>query len=157
NGKPDCTIDPSIAAPDTAASKTLVASLPTVGGLPANVKTLRVGIFGSDNANPIPDGPLYTCKFTIAAGPTGTIALTNILGASDPNAMPVNVSGTNGTITVGGGLTPVPTNTSPPPTNTSAPPTNTSPPPPTNTPGAGGAAVNLGSTSGNPGDTVTLG
>ncbi|MBI3783213.1 MAG: hypothetical protein HY270_07415 [Deltaproteobacteria bacterium] len=163
--KPDCTIDASI-NPDSAVSKSLVASLPTVSGLPAGFKTLRIGIFGSDNANPIPDGPLFTCKFAIAAGATGSLTLKNIPGASDPAAMPVPVSGSDGVVTVG---SVAPTNTSAPqatstpttppaPTNTPpVPPTNTAPPQPTNTqPSTGGAAVNLGNASGAAGATVTI-
>src|SRR5262249_28252886 len=97
NGKPDCTIDPSIGT-DSAVSKSLVASLPTS---PANAKILRVGIIGTDNANIIPNGPLFSCNFMIVAGATtGAKAVQNTPGASDADANPITVIGANGSITV---------------------------------------------------------
>ncbi|HVN86295.1 MAG TPA: cohesin domain-containing protein [Candidatus Binatia bacterium] len=96
NSKPDCTIDSSIDV-NSDVSKTLAASLPPS---PANAKILRVGIIGTDNANFIPDGPLFSCNFVIAAGASGTITLTNVPSASDANAVAVTVGGSNGSISV---------------------------------------------------------
>ncbi|HUI26499.1 MAG TPA: cohesin domain-containing protein, partial [Candidatus Kryptonia bacterium] len=96
NNKPDCTINPDINT-DSAVSKSLVASQPSS---PANAKILRIGIIGTDNANFIPDGLLYTCNFVIGAGTTGTVTLTNIPGASDDQAASVPVGGSNGSISV---------------------------------------------------------
>jgi len=96
NGKPDCAINPDI---DTNGDvgKSLVTSLPPS---PANAKILRLGILGTDNANFIPDGLLFTCNFVIGAGTTGTVPLSNVPSASDDQAMSVPVGGSNGSITV---------------------------------------------------------
>ncbi len=96
NGKPDCAINPAIGQ-SSAASKSLLASQPNA----ADAKILRVGVIGTDNANPIPDGLLLTCNFTIAAGATpGAKVLNNTPSASDAGAQALTVQGTNGSIVV---------------------------------------------------------
>jgi hypothetical protein len=96
NGKPDCAINPAIGQ-SSATSKSLLASQPSA----ANAKVLRVGVIGTDNANPIPDGLLLTCKFTIAAGATpGAKVLNNTPSASGGAAQALTVQGTNGSIVV---------------------------------------------------------
>ena len=99
NGDPDCSIDPLIKT-GTVPNKILLASVITVPGLPPNVKTLRIGIFGNGNTNPIPSGPLYTCKFTVASGASGAIILANVPFTSDPNGRSVTTTGTDGTIAI---------------------------------------------------------
>jgi hypothetical protein len=97
NGKPDCSINPAI-GPDSAASKSLLASQPSLAG---DAKVLRVGVIGTDNAHPIPDGVLLTCSFTIAAGATpGAKVLNNTPAASDARAQALTVQGANGSIVV---------------------------------------------------------
>jgi len=65
------------------------------------MKILRVGVLATDNVNIIPDGLLFTCNFKINAAATpGAKTLQNIPRASDPASTLVNLSGTNGTITV---------------------------------------------------------
>src|SRR5207247_1155763 len=93
NGKPDCTINPDINV-DSPVGKSLVASQPSS---PANAKILRIGILGTDNANIIPDGALFTCNFMInAAAPASVAVLHNTPGASDAAANPVTVCGSDG-------------------------------------------------------------
>ena len=105
NGKPDCSINPAINA-DSAVGKGLSVGQPTS---PPAMKILRVGVLATDNVNIIPDGLLFTCNFTInAAATTGAKTLQNTPRASDPSGALVNLSGTNGTITVGG-VAPTPT------------------------------------------------
>lgn len=97
NGKPDCTINPAIGS-EGAASKSLLASEPNAAN---SSKVLRLGVIGTDNSNPIPDGLLVTCGFVIAPGATpGAKILTNTPSASDASAGPVSVQGTNGKIVV---------------------------------------------------------
>ena len=99
NGKPDCNINPAINV-DSAVGKGLSISQPTS---PPAMKILRVGVLATDNVNTIPDGLLFTCNFKInAAATTGAKTLQNTPRASDPSGALVNLSGTNGTITVGG-------------------------------------------------------
>lgn len=135
---PDCTIAAAIGE-GTAADKELAFSILTGAG---SLKTVRVGVIGLDNVNVIPDGPLFTCNFTIAPGAgAGTQTLTNVAGSANAAGVNLNTGGSNGSIVIvlpTNTPTPlVPTNT---PTNTFTPvdtatPTETSTPlPPTATP-----------------------
>lgn len=95
-GAPDCE-----AAPTLPANKRVVASLPTIGGLPANRKVLRVGVIGVDNNDPIPAGTLLSCRFEINAGaPLGPTALLSSPDASDASGNAVVIDGSDGSITV---------------------------------------------------------
>ena len=94
---PDCTIDSSIGM-GTGPNKSLLLSVLTGAG---SEKTLRVGVINFMNVNIIPDGPLFTCNFVIAAGaPAGPIVLTNVPGAADADGNDLTVSGANGSIMV---------------------------------------------------------
>ncbi|GIW41071.1 MAG: hypothetical protein KatS3mg076_1648 [Candidatus Binatia bacterium] len=120
-GVPDCTINPAI-GPGTAVDKALVAGF-APGSVPG-AKVLRVGIAAvppaSPNANPIPDGELFRCRFDILPGASlGTKVLANTPDASDASGNPVPVGGTDGAIEVA-----LPTST----------PTDTPTPGPTDTP-----------------------
>jgi hypothetical protein len=96
-GTPDCTIDPSIALGTTADKMLLLMSLPGTGGN----EILRVGVIGFDNANPIPDGALFTCNFEIQAGASaGTKNLINAAIASDDDGAPLAIGAINGSIDV---------------------------------------------------------
>jgi hypothetical protein len=87
-----CTVNPAI-GPATAANKTL-----TPMSLSPGDERLQV----DGNANVIPDGPLYTCQFTVAAGATiGAQAVTNVPAAADPGGTPLAaVAGSAGQIIV---------------------------------------------------------
>jgi len=88
-----CTINPLLGT-GTAADKQLA---PTSLGPDSE----RVGVFGL-NANLIPDGLLYSCAVSIAAGTTmGVHDLGNVPGASDPSGQDIApVQGAFGHITV---------------------------------------------------------
>ncbi len=97
DGKPDCTINPTIGS-ETPVGKQVIASQP---GSPADARVLRIGVLGFDNANAIPDGKLFSCRFQIERGaPPGTKRLKNIPAASSAAAKPLGVSGAEGSITV---------------------------------------------------------
>lgn len=97
---PDCAIEPAIGS-GTAANKMLLAAVLSDSG---DNEILRVGIIGFDNANPIPDGTLFTCNFRIAPAATlGTKPLINLPGASDAAGSAVAVGGMVGVIQVAGG------------------------------------------------------
>lgn len=95
-GKPDCA-----AAPGLPASKEVVASVPTIPGLPAGRRVLRVGVIGTDNNDAIPGGTLFACRFAISAtAPLGPTALVNTADASDALGNPVGITPVAGSITV---------------------------------------------------------
>jgi hypothetical protein len=119
----DCVINPAI-GPGTGPNKQLSAGKVCSNGSgvcttttdctpPNTCGIVRVGIFGF-NTNPIPDGQLFTCKFTIAAGAApGVYPLSNGCAAADP--IGATIGGTTcgaGSITVQGADTPTNTPTS---------------------------------------------
>jgi len=97
DNSPQCTINAAIGT-GTAPNKSLLLSVLTGAG---SQKTLRVGVINFQNVNLIPDGLLFTCNFSVAAGAAGPIVLTNVPGAANPDGDDLpNVVGTNGTITI---------------------------------------------------------
>lgn len=62
---------------------------------------LRVGLLGIDNANPLPDGKLFTCRFQISeTAAAGELPLRVTTQGSDAKASAVAVGGADGAITV---------------------------------------------------------
>jgi MYXO-CTERM domain-containing protein len=99
----DCRINPEI-GPGSQIDKSLATSV--LAGPP----TLRNIVIATDNHNPIPDGLLYRCSFSVAAGaPPGAIELENTkLIASDADGNTFPVTGTNCALTI---AEPTPTDT----------------------------------------------
>jgi hypothetical protein len=96
NGDPDCE-----GAPSLPGNKRVVASLPSVAGLPAGHRVLRVGVIGTNNNDPLPMATLFNCLFAINGNaPLGNIPLLNAPDASDALGNAVAIMGTDGTITV---------------------------------------------------------
>ncbi len=90
-GMPDCTL-----AAGVSDGKTLVASVVEDAG----TTRLRVGVIGLDNNETLSSGPLFACRFQIAADAVDTIELTNLPEAADASAQPLAISGRQGSITV---------------------------------------------------------
>ena len=85
-----CTVNPAIGA-GTAADKEVNHSSLGVG-------LEQVGIGSALNTNLIPDGTLYGCTMSIAAGtPAGAYPLTNTASAADPTNAPI--AGAGGAVT----------------------------------------------------------
>ena len=90
NGQPDCELAATL-GPSGAVRKQIFAREKVADGK----AVLRVGILGVDNANPLPDGPLFTCRFRVAeeatAGAKEIVANTE---ASDARAraVPMQIS-----------------------------------------------------------------
>lgn len=101
----NCSANPSL-------GKALSGGVVSVSG---TTTTVRLFVLGAPlSTDPIPDGPLYTCNFTIlGSAPTGSTTLTNSNPiAQDPDGVNLTpVTGANGAITVTlvGGQTPTPT------------------------------------------------
>jgi hypothetical protein len=96
-GEPDCFINPAIGE-GSAADKMLLLSVLDAGG---GNQTLRVGVIGFDNANPLPDGSLFACNVRIdAAASAGAKTLNNTPDASDAGGQRVIVGGASGSVTV---------------------------------------------------------
>jgi len=115
----DCQINPEI-GPGSEAAKSLATNV--LVGPP----TVRNIIVATADQNPIPDGLLYTCTFTVAAdAPLGSIELANTkLIASDADGQPLPATGTSCALTIAEATpteTPVPTGT-PTVTPTATPP-----------------------------------
>ncbi|HVN83674.1 MAG TPA: hypothetical protein VMW17_02395 [Candidatus Binatia bacterium] len=129
---PDCIDDPT-SGPCKSLNKA-VATCPGPQSDPCpdgdDGKTRFRGIIlATNNTTTIPDGVLYTCTFTIAAGATAGADLTNVgASSSDPSGGKLDSTGANGRIDV--------TVDTPTPTVTDTPvaPTATSTVPPTDTP-----------------------
>ena len=126
SGSPDCAVNPAINKGATAFS-----FLPS--GCSGTACTgVRALVLSFSNTTAIPDGSvLYTCNIAIGASASGTLPLTCAnAGASDPDGNALTTTCTNGSVTVGGGG-------------------------PTPTPTTGGAAttIEIGSTSGNIGQS----
>ena len=152
-----CNQDP-VVGPCKTLSKTLHAcgATPQPAGCPAgagtNISVFRgiVAATAVPNTNPIPDGTLYTCTFTVVGATPITLTNSNIVASSPTGTRLTDVSGSNGSI--GGGVVPTtPTG----PTNTPSGPTHT-PSGPTNTPG-GPTATPTGPTKTPSGPTNTPG
>jgi hypothetical protein len=96
-GQPDCEIDASIAK-GSGVDKQVMARERTVGDGTA----LRVALLGVDNANSIPDGKLFRCRFRIAADATAgsSIGLNAQTSASDAKAQAAPVRGSQNAIVV---------------------------------------------------------
>jgi hypothetical protein len=78
--------------------KQVYADVATLAG---GRKRLRVGVVGSNNNALIASGPLYRCRFAIAAaGAPSSVALLNTPEAAGPQANPVAVVGSDGRIDV---------------------------------------------------------
>ena len=128
----DCVVNPSI-------NKILSADVVSAPGDPT--KVVRVFVQGPpSNTNPIPDGLIYTCTFSIKGGTSpGTYPLINMTQiAVDPDGMSLNpVVGANGSIMVtliGPSVTPTSTPTITPTFTPTATPTSTPTATPTFTP-----------------------
>ena len=91
----DCRINPEI-GPGSEAAKSLATNV--LVGPP----TVRNIIVATADQNPIPDGLLYTCTFTVAAdAPLGSIELANTkLIASDADGQPLPATGTSCALTI---------------------------------------------------------
>ena len=137
DGKPDCALKAGILKENTG-----FAFLPrncVVGTNCTSVNALVISFNPNTTRTPLPNGPIYSCRFAIpAVAATGaTFALTNV-GATvtDPNNVDIDVTAMShsGRITVGGpSVTPTRTST---PTRTVTPtftPTRTYTPTPTPT------------------------
>lgn len=87
-----CTVNPLI-GPGSAADKSLAAT--TTGP-----NTLEVTV-GPTNPNPIPDGSLFSCRMTVAAGSSpGTIPVSNTVSVVDPAGNFLPVTGADSSIRV---------------------------------------------------------
>lgn len=100
NGKPDCTVNPSIDKNGTA-----FAFQPGRCTYGVDCTAVRALVLSVDNSTPIPDGAaLYTCRVAIAANaPAGTYALPSApfsAVASSPDGTKIPVVVTDGAITV---------------------------------------------------------
>lgn len=90
---PDCRVDGRLAG-----SKTVVAEVADLGGGRAR---LRVGLIGKTNNALITSGPLYACRFAIAASASGSADLLNMSEAAGPQAQAVAVASGAGRIDIG--------------------------------------------------------
>ena len=96
----DCTPDPRLAAPGVEKILDVSVTGDTPPGAPPGTRRLRVAVV-SANSHAIPDGGLFTCVFSIAAGASaGPKALQNSPSATDPQGAQVIVAGASGVITV---------------------------------------------------------
>src|SRR5262249_42333742 len=66
SGKPDCTLNPSITKPNTGFAYQPRNCM--VGTSCTEVKGAVISLDPNSATTPIPDGVLFTCKFTIASG-----------------------------------------------------------------------------------------
>jgi YVTN family beta-propeller protein len=122
NGKPACSVNPSINKGATSFVFEPVGCTPGAGDCSA-VRALVVAL---DNVDPIADGAvLYTCTLSVAADtPPGSYALAvSAASGSDPVGNALSAVAINGTVIVGTppGATPIPTHTRPPSTATPTP------------------------------------
>ncbi len=99
----ECAINPDI-GPDSGPDKELSNRLLAGGGA---VRNLILSLY---NVDPIPDGELYTCYFSVSPdAPLGSFEILNTkLVASDPNGDQLPVGGTNCEVTI---VEPSPTGT----------------------------------------------
>jgi plastocyanin len=104
-------LDPSACSINPAIGKSLLASVVQDD---ASRKTLRIFVSSTANADPIPDGALYSCTFTVApSAPPGTYQIANstILAYAPDGTQLNNVVGANGSVTVALVVMPSPTPT----------------------------------------------
>ena len=105
---------------------------------------VRAIVFSAINTRAIPDGAvLYTCKFDIAGGASGTSPLTNSNALlSTPAGGQIDATAVSGSVSTGGEVTPPPTAaTSATPTHSTAPPTAATSATPTHTTAAAATAT----------------
>jgi hypothetical protein len=91
-GAPDCRVDARLTG-----LKDAVASVADLGG---GRGRLRVGIVGLDNNAVISNGPLFTCRFLIAPGATGSSVLLNTPEAAGQQGQLIAADGSDGRIDV---------------------------------------------------------
>lgn len=95
-GVPACEVDPAIGASGPI-NKQIFAKERVADG----EAVLRVGLLGVGNANPLPDGTLFRCRFAIPGeAPAGEVALAVETQASNAAATEVTVRGGAGAIVV---------------------------------------------------------
>ena len=75
--------------------KDIVARAADIGG---GRTRLRVGLIGLDNNTVLTSGPLFTCRFLVAAGASGPIPLLNTPEAAGQQAQVIVVDGSDGRI-----------------------------------------------------------
>ncbi len=93
----DCTIAAGIGAGTDADKYVDAQILGTEGG----IETVRVAVLALENLNPIPDGEVFTCTFSIDAGATeGDVNLALDADAADLAGQDVALGEEDGTITV---------------------------------------------------------
>jgi MYXO-CTERM domain-containing protein len=83
------------------------------GGFPPQFDfTFRALVLSLADVDPIPDGPLYCCSFTVEGDP-GTCCPVELVrvGASDPRGTALSTSANTAQLCVAGAGTPVPTRT----------------------------------------------
>jgi cohesin domain-containing protein len=127
----------------------------------------QLALLLSGDLSTIPDGEIIDCTFAINAAATGTTSVTFVDGdLSDDqfnDYVPPVLSGSNGTVAIGGGGAATPTNTAVSvasdtptavPTDTPTPVGST--PTPTATTGATGPHITIGNVSGAAGSQVTV-
>ena len=95
--EPDCSIDPSLGPASASRKQLLLAILPGRDGR----EILRVGLLSFTTVRSIPDGPLFTCRFTIDAGaPEGVARLDGVADGADAIGTTIAVGSPGGRIVV---------------------------------------------------------
>jgi hypothetical protein len=89
-GDPHCVVDARLSG-----VKEVVAKVADVG---EGRTRLRVGLIGLDNNTVITSGPLFYCRFLVAAGVSGPIPLLNTPEAAGQQAQAIAVDGRDGRI-----------------------------------------------------------
>jgi hypothetical protein len=98
SGGPDCTVAPAIGAGTPSDKRLLLALLPQDNGR----ELLRVGIISFTSIVALPDGPLFSCRFTIDEdAPPGVVDLGGVADGSDPSGSSIAVDAIAGRIIVG--------------------------------------------------------
>lgn len=95
--EPDCSIDPSLGPASASRKQLLLAILPGRDGR----EILRVGLLSFTTVRSIPDGPLFTCRFTIdAAAADGVVLLDGVADGADAIGTTIAVGSPGGRIVV---------------------------------------------------------
>lgn len=96
-GTPDCTIDPAIGPGSASNKRLLLAALPQ----PDDTEVLRVGVIGFTRVLPLPDGPLFTCRFDVAPlAREGSVVLHAESEGADESGETLRLDGEDGVIIV---------------------------------------------------------
>lgn len=112
---PECTIDPSLGA-GTASNKMLLKSVQAIDG---DRERLRVGIISFTVIRPLPDGPLFTCRFGIDPGAApGDVGLAGVADGGGELGGSIQVASVDGSIAIAGVMNPTATPTPQPPSPT---------------------------------------